>query len=263
VLEYEKTFLPFCLLSKKRYVGMLYEKDPTSCKRKEMGIVLKRRDNAPIVKDVYGGIIDILMKQKNVGESMRFLEQMLGSIVREEVPMEKLIITKSLRSFYKNPQQIAHYVLAERIGVRDPGNKPSAGERIPFVYIHAPGEKLQGNRIETPDYVRSHRLKLDYTFYITNQIMKPVIQLYSLVLFDMPQFARNRKAFETRLQTIKDNLMLSADSDAAWRKLYTKKEADLKAKEVEAILFSPWLRIERNRVNNNSMITSFFKPASY
>ena len=28
-LEYEKTFMPFCLISKKRYVGMLYEEDPT------------------------------------------------------------------------------------------------------------------------------------------------------------------------------------------------------------------------------------------
>jgi DNA polymerase elongation subunit (family B) len=65
-LEYEKTFMPFCLLSKKRYVGMLYETDPNKCKRKEMGIVLKRRDNAPIVKDIYGGIIDILMKEKNI-----------------------------------------------------------------------------------------------------------------------------------------------------------------------------------------------------
>ena len=54
-LEYEKTFMPFCLLSKKRYVGMLYETDPNKGKRKSMGIVLKRRDNAPIVKDVYGG----------------------------------------------------------------------------------------------------------------------------------------------------------------------------------------------------------------
>lgn len=43
---------------------MLYETDPNKCKRKEMGIVLKRRDNAPIVKDIYGGIIDILMKNK-------------------------------------------------------------------------------------------------------------------------------------------------------------------------------------------------------
>ena len=38
--EYEKTFLPFCLLTKKRYVGILYETDPKKGKRKEMGIVL-------------------------------------------------------------------------------------------------------------------------------------------------------------------------------------------------------------------------------
>ena len=65
-LEYEKTFMPFCLLSKKRYVGMLYELDPDKCKRKSMGIVLKRRDNAPIVKDIYGGVIDILMNEQFV-----------------------------------------------------------------------------------------------------------------------------------------------------------------------------------------------------
>ena len=64
-LEYEKTFMPFCLLSKKRYVGMLYETDINNGNRKEMGIVLKRRDNAPIVKDVYGGVIDMLGVLKN------------------------------------------------------------------------------------------------------------------------------------------------------------------------------------------------------
>ena len=60
-----KTFMPLLLLSKKRYVGMLYEEDLDSCYRKEMGIVLKRRDNAPCVKDCYGGVVDILMKEKN------------------------------------------------------------------------------------------------------------------------------------------------------------------------------------------------------
>ena len=123
-LEYEKTFMPFCLLSKKRYVGMLYEEDPNYCKRKSMGIVLKRRDNAPIVKDVYGGIIDILMKEKDINKSISFLENMLNDIVNQKIPMHKLIISKSLRSFYKNPKQIAHKVLADRMGQRDPGNKP-------------------------------------------------------------------------------------------------------------------------------------------
>ena len=92
--EYEKTFMPFCLLSKKRYVGMLYETDVNKCKRKEMGIVLKRRDNAPIVKDIYGGIIDILMKKQNIKEAIDFLRGSLQNIVEEKFPMEKLIITK-------------------------------------------------------------------------------------------------------------------------------------------------------------------------
>ena len=66
--------MPFCLLSKKRYVGMKYVLDPEICKRTEMGIVLKRRDNAPIVKDIYGGIIDILMKKQNIPEAIAFLK---------------------------------------------------------------------------------------------------------------------------------------------------------------------------------------------
>ena len=76
-LEYEKTYMPFCLLSKKRYVGMKYELDPNKCSRNEMGIVLKRRDNAPIVKDVYGGVIDILMKEQDIQKAQDFLQSCL------------------------------------------------------------------------------------------------------------------------------------------------------------------------------------------
>ena len=68
-----------------------------------MGIVLKRRDNAPIVKDVYGGIIDILMKEKDIQKAVDFLQGCLKNIIEEKYPMDKLIITKSLRSNYKNP----------------------------------------------------------------------------------------------------------------------------------------------------------------
>jgi DNA polymerase elongation subunit (family B) len=193
-LEYEKTFMPFCLLSKKRYVGMLYEHDPAKGKRKEMGIVLKRRDNAPIVKEIYGGIIDILMKEKDIGKAVEFLKGCLKNIVDEKYSVDKLIITKSLRSGYKNPQSIAHKVLADRITARDPGNKPGPGDRIPYVYIHNANKKaLQGEKIETPIFIRENKLKIDYSFYITNQIMKPVQQVFALVLEKMWDM-KNKKA---------------------------------------------------------------------
>ena len=63
-----------------------------------------------------------------------FLKSSLQKVVDGEYGMDKLIITKSLRSNYKNPQQIAHKVLADRIAKRDPGNKPSSGTYSVCVY---------------------------------------------------------------------------------------------------------------------------------
>jgi DNA polymerase elongation subunit (family B) len=249
-LEYEKIFRPFCLLSKKRYVGNLYEDDYRVYKRKFMGIILKRRDNADIAKDVYGGIIDILMKDANIERAIEFLKQKLDELVNGKVPIEKLIISKSIRSFYKNPAQIAHNVLAERIGVRDPGNKPAPGDRVPYVYIQTTGKKLQGEKIETPQYIKDNKLKIDYGYYITNQIMNPVLQLFSLVLYDMKEFKRRKNTFIQELECLKSNMELDK---------YIKKEADLKEKEVEKILFQSYLIIDKNKKSNNSMITSFFK----
>ena len=58
---YEKTMYPLLLISKKRYVGNLYEFNPNSYYQKSMGIVLKRRDNAPVVKIIVGGIVDKIL----------------------------------------------------------------------------------------------------------------------------------------------------------------------------------------------------------
>ena len=72
--------------------------------------------------------------------------------------MDKLIITKSLRSGYKNPKQIAHKVLADRIGKRDPGNAPSVGDRIAFVYIHNKNKKaLQSAEAAKPIKTKAKR----------------------------------------------------------------------------------------------------------
>ena len=49
-----------------------------------MGIVLKRRDNAPVVKDVYGGIIDIIMKEQNIEKAVLFLKTFLKEIIDED-----------------------------------------------------------------------------------------------------------------------------------------------------------------------------------
>jgi len=254
-LEYEKTFMPFCLLAKKKYVGMLYETDPNKCKRKEMGIVLKRRDNAPIVKDIYGGILDILMKKQNIQEAINFLKMSLSNIVNEKYGVDKLIITKAIRTGYKNPKSIAHKVLADRMAARDIGNKPCSGDRIPFIYIHNPNKKaLQGDKIETPTYIKENNIKIDYSFYITNQIMKPVQQLFSLVLEKIWEM-QNKKAKISKFKMEVKALHKTYPDNAKFQD----KLDDLKNKEIKILLFDEYLREANNEKSGNQNISSFFK----
>jgi DNA polymerase elongation subunit (family B) len=232
---------------------MLYETDPNKGKRKEMGIVLKRRDNAPIVKDIYGGIIDILMKQQNIKEAIDFLKGCLQNIVDEKYPIEKLIITKSLRSGYKNPNSIAHKVLADRITARDPGNKPSSGDRIPFVYINTDLKKaLQGEKIETPSFIIENNLKIDYSFYITNQIMKPVQQVFALVLEKIWEM-QNKKPKIAKFKKEVENLRKNTDQEKFEDKL-----EQMKNKEVKALLFDEYLRETNNEKLGNQTLTKFY-----
>ena len=250
-LEYEKTFDPFLLVSKKRYVGMLYETDINKAKCKSMGLVLKRRDNAPIVKDIYGGIIDILMKNRDIEKSITFLDECLNNILNGNISFDKFIITKSLRSGYKNPSQIAHKVLADRMGNRDIGNKPSAGDRIPFAYIVTKKKGLQGDRIEHPSYIKEKKIKLDYGHYITNQIMKPILQIYSLILFEIPILKKK----VLLVNRIKRELVALKRMECDVKK----KEEQIKNKYVQQLLFDKYIEKCEHMKSNTNSITKFFK----
>ena len=183
---YEKTLYPLILISKKRYVGNLYEDDVNKFKQKCMGIVLKRRDNAKIVKIVVGSIVNyILNKQDNIG-AVKYTKDLIKKILRGEYGIDKFIITKTIRKNYVDRTRIGHVMLADRIAERD-GSVVVSNERIPFVFV-IPTIKalkgktlLQGDRIEDPKYIIQNKIEIDYLHYITNQIMKPSMQFLELI----------------------------------------------------------------------------------
>jgi DNA polymerase delta subunit 1 len=118
------------------------------------------------------------------------VRQAARDLLAGKFSVKRLTITKSLRAEYKLVP--AHKILADRISKRDPGNKPCSNDRIPFVYTMKPTGKSwskdtsQGDRIETPTYIKEKGLKPDYTFYITNQIARPVAQVFGLVVERLP-----------------------------------------------------------------------------
>ena len=186
-LEYEKTFWPFLILTKKRYVGNKYEFDPDSYKQDYNGIVLKRRDNAPIVKEICGGIINCLINDKDPKKAEKYTKKCLQDMFNSKYDIKYFLTSKTLKmkDSYVDWTKQAHCVLSERIAIRDPGNCPQSGDRISFAYIKikkVTKDTLQGDRIETPDFIKENNLDLDYELYMTNQIMKPALQFLELAL---------------------------------------------------------------------------------
>jgi DNA polymerase elongation subunit (family B) len=252
-LSYEKTLMPFILLSKKRYVGILYETDPHKGKLKYMGLSLKRRDSCDYLKDTYGGILNILMYENNIQKAVEFLDHSLANLIEGKVSMDKLMLTKALRSDYSNPERIAHRVLADRIGKRDPGNKPKPGDRIKFVFISNSGAKLLGDRIETPEYIVANRLEIDNNYYITNQLMKPLQQLFGLAV---------DKIWESRgmyasLSTYKKD-MQKMEQDFPDLEIFMKKKEKYCSQKVKALLFDKFLTQIYNKKNGIQTLSQCF-----
>jgi DNA polymerase elongation subunit (family B) len=253
-LSYEKTLMPFILLSKKRYVGMLYEEDANKGKLKYMGLSLKRRDSCDYLKDVYGGILNILMKEYDLSRAINFLNKSLSDLVEGSVPMDKLTVTKALRSDYKNPLQIGHKVLADRIGKRDPGNKPKPGDRMKFVFIvNKSNKSLMGDKIETPEFIIENKITIDYSHYITNQLMKPLQQLFGLALVEI--WSLNNKSSAIRNYHTEINALQKEYPDM---EEFMKKKEKYCSSKVKTMLFDSVLNKIYNDKHNIQTITKFF-----
>jgi len=191
--EFDKVYWPFIIFSKKRYVGHKYEV-ASKYSLTFMGIALKRRDYAAISKRFYSSALQILLNEKDVPKAAEVVRTMAKELIQGKFGLQPLTISKSLKSEYKSTP--AHKILADRIAVREPGNAPASGDRLQFIYVQAEvGQKaadLQGDRIETPSYIKEKGLKPDYMYYIDHQIANPICQLFGIVVDQIPGFASYR-----------------------------------------------------------------------
>lgn len=256
-MAYEKVLYPFILISKKRYFALKYEDDPKKYKQLSMGLILKRRDNAPILKHCYLGVLDSLVKEKSIPNAIKYVQTECKKMIDGKFDMNMFVISKTLSSYYKDPESIAHKILADRMAERDPGNKPQSNERIPYVFIkikEEPGiDYLQGDRIEHINYVRHYKLLPDYEKYILNQIMKPVSQLFELVIEKLPNFPYGIGYYD-EMYNIWYN---KYDGD----ELKTEKKIkQLKAKMVQKLIFDPLIQQARIKASNIKTIDEWFKP---
>jgi DNA polymerase delta subunit 1 len=203
-LEYEKVYDKLLMLSKKKYIALLYSDNPDKPDYQDSkGIVLKRRDNTKQLKKLYQNMIDILMTDGKLG--IKFIVENIKNdimaVIDNRIDHKELIISKAYKPPYKS--KIPHAVLAEKLGERDPGNKPRSNDRIEYLFVDTNSNKklAQYEKVEDPKFVKEHNLPLDCAYYIEHlqNPMCEILQLFmknpeSIFLDAINEYNRNRNS---------------------------------------------------------------------
>ena len=197
------------------------------------GLQLVRRDSCPLVREASSAVLDAMMFERDAALATDVARSYVADLLRGRVPMESLVVSKALRSGYKNDQQ-PHLVVARKLERRR-GQPVASGERVPFVYVKDPGATSLSQKAEDPAHVREHGLQLDVLHYLEHQLQQPLFQLLELVVDDPA-----RALLDT--DDIKPLLAAARLADAG-----EKREAK---------------RVRVNLVNRQSEITRFFSKAS-
>lgn len=184
-LEFEKCYYPYLLFSKKRYAGLMYTNPEKPDYIDAKGIQLVRRDNPNFVKQVSKKVLDMIMYDRQIYESQLYAKEQGQLLLDGEVPIDDLIVSKSMRKDYKNTNQ-PHLYVATKIEKRQPGSGPKSGDRVPYVFIKTNNAKdLQYKKAEDPNYVKENKdVELDYIYYLEHSLMSPLSSLFELFTAD-------------------------------------------------------------------------------
>lgn len=182
VLEFEKVFQPFILLTKKRYIGKKYEnmKDPFKLKEiTKSGIAITRRNYASVVKNCYKEVIDCIVNSGCIEQSIEIYKKYIDRIDAYQIDIEDLVVSAMLAKSYKT--RPVHVQLADKLKERK--EEVQIGDRLRYIYIeNTSGEIKQKSELgEDPDYAKKNGLKYNRGCYLS-QLAKPLLGFFRVVL---------------------------------------------------------------------------------
>lgn len=185
-LKFEKVYHPCVLLSKKRYVGDMFESRTQDspvldCK----GIEIVRRDTCPVVIKTFEACLTALFRRKDLSAVRRYLVRQWTKILQARLPLQDFVFAKEVRlgTYARESSLPPAAVVASRMMIEDPRASPQYGERVSYVVVCGePGARLV-DLVVTPHDVLRHpdRLTINGKYYITKQIIPALGRVFNLV----------------------------------------------------------------------------------
>jgi hypothetical protein len=121
--------------------------------------------------------------------------------------------------------------------------------------VSSNAKALQGEKIETPEFIIDNKVPIDYAFYITNQVMKPLQQLFGLAL---EQIWENQNKTGPLSKFRKD--MIALQKEFPDLEVFMKKKEKYCSQKIKTLLFDKFLtKIQNARAGNQEITTMFPK----
>tara|TARA_B110000008_G_C16978172_1_gene567032 strand:+ start:6800 stop:9904 length:3105 start_codon:yes stop_codon:yes gene_type:complete len=175
-LEFEKVYLPFMLIKKKRYCGKKYEEGHVKIDMK--GLECVRRDFCPLLVKTQKEMLTVLMNTMDVDQACKVVSKAMQDLALCKVPLEMLTMSKKLsRSPSDYKVMAAHVNLAVRIN-KERGEQHGfvAGDRVPYVIAKGKSFKMSENSV-LPEEITSGKFVVDYDYYRNKQMIPPLTRI--------------------------------------------------------------------------------------
>lgn len=218
--EFENMYIKFLLLSKKRYVTWICNREGEITGKTDKGCVLARRDNSEYLRSTYRKLKDPILENIPEEEVLSILYDEVNALFTRQISDTALIIYTGIKNvveyankierFDSGTQQKREYYVDENgdpfddpFGPLDPRlvypNRPQSllalkllrrGTEIPpntrleYLYLENPEATHQGHKAEDYTYYMENKnvegLKPDRLHYIEKQLTKPITELLSV-----------------------------------------------------------------------------------
>lgn len=148
--------------AKKRYAGLLEDG-----RIDIVGFEAVRGDWAEIAKEVQETVTEILLREEDVNKAVEYVRNIIGMLNEGKIPIEKLVIWKTLTKPLEEYEAEAPHVSVARKLTRK-GIKIGVGDKIGYVVVKGSGKV--SDRAEPYQFVKDPKL-VDTAYYIDRQIV--------------------------------------------------------------------------------------------
>jgi len=154
--------------AKKRYAGLLQDGRVDI-----VGFEAVRGDWAEIAKDVQEKVTEILLKKNSVEEAIAYVRDVVEKLRTGKIPLEKLVIWKTLTKRLEEYEADAPHVTAARKLIQA-GIKVGMNDKIGYVIVKGIGKI--SSRAEPYMFVKSID-RIDPSYYIDHQIIPAALRI--------------------------------------------------------------------------------------